>query len=165
VKQTILVCDHCQERPRRHAVQSVALQNGRATRGVASLDLCEKHYRELVRFFRQRNPMGAPAAGEQPKPEGKKLKLTDEQRASRAARLKKHQEEKMKPKWAKMWEERLVKVAAVLEKSKGRWVQTPDIAKASRMNRLVARECLNRLIRARKVTRQGAGPHTAYQLS
>jgi hypothetical protein len=57
MKQTILVCDLCHE-PRRNAVTSLALTNGK--QGGPALDLCATHELKIRRIFasREKQPRG-----------------------------------------------------------------------------------------------------------
>lgn len=58
MKQTILLCDWCKP-PRKFATGSLHLQNGRSAAG-SSLDLCEKHNKEVHLIFKPRSHRGRP---------------------------------------------------------------------------------------------------------
>jgi hypothetical protein len=59
MKETVLRCDWCVTKPRRFAIVTLALSNGRATKSAPTLDLCEPHRKEIYRAFKTRKPAGA----------------------------------------------------------------------------------------------------------
>jgi hypothetical protein len=84
-KQTILICDWCEDR--KDAVATLALTNGLVTRGAPTLDLCKKHVRHLTKMFvpkkrHRTKPVTKPkrrtrTKHDYPKLEAKALKLVE----------------------------------------------------------------------------------------
>ena len=50
MKQTVLLCDWCRH-PRKFAVATLSLTNGRGTKGGQQLDLCGRHIKRLQKLF------------------------------------------------------------------------------------------------------------------
>jgi hypothetical protein len=150
MQHTILGCDFCgveKKGPPVFAVVTLTLANGRRMRGSPSLDLCARHQREVLRFFRPRRRPASKAAARAT------LGKTKAQGGTTTAKLPhlRHPEY-----WPTV--ERLV--LAVIPKEPTR---LPTIASHTALSYGSTYSGMRRLVKAGKVKRTGGGPHTRYQ--
>jgi hypothetical protein len=133
MKETVLRCDWCVTKPRKFAIVTLALSNGRATKSAPTLDLCEPHRKEIYRAFQARKPAGA------------KKTLTPKLKASYDAR---------KGRYAEMWAARHKQILDFLAKAKDP-VPAAVLRKAIKMPKHTYTRTLGLLRESKKIKREG----------
>ena len=140
MKLTILGCDFC-TRAATPAIVTLTLVNGKPKASSPALDLCNKHYREVERYFTPRKRQGRPRAS-----------VPQQEKDQRAER------------WNGHWKGIEEKILAAL-KARPEGMQGPALAKATKLSKHFIYKLVPRLVAAKKIERVDPEGRKGYRLA